>query len=50
MPFVSVAQEEYMKINLPDLWKKWISKYGHAPGYKRRKSSTARKRKNRRKK
>lgn len=34
MPFVSASQEIYLQINHPDIWKKWRSKYGDAPGYK----------------
>ena len=29
MPFKSCKQEAYMKANHPDLWKKWVRKYGH---------------------
>ncbi len=33
MPFKSVKQELYLKKNETALWKKWVAKYGHAPGY-----------------
>jgi len=33
MPFKSVKQERYMQINRPALWKRWVKKYGHHPGY-----------------
>lgn len=29
MPFSTAQQEIYMMINLPDLWKEWVKKYGH---------------------
>ena len=28
MPFASVKQRTWMKINRPDLYKKWVKKYG----------------------
>lgn len=33
MPFKSVKQELAMRINAPKVWKAWVKKYGHAPGY-----------------
>jgi SRSO17 transposase len=33
MPFKSVKQELYLRKNEPKLWKEWVRKYGHAPGY-----------------
>jgi len=33
MPFKSVKQEMAMKINAPAVWRKWVKRYGHAPGY-----------------
>jgi hypothetical protein len=48
--FQSASQEIYMAINMPDLWKRWVKKYGHAAGYqallrkkKRKKGSVAKK-------
>lgn len=34
MPFISARQEMYMMINTPGLWKEWVAKYGHHPGFK----------------
>lgn len=34
MPFVSAKQEMYMKIRMPKIWKKWVTKYGHHPKFK----------------
>lgn len=36
MPFKSKKQEKYMQINQPDLWKKWVKKYGHFKARKRK--------------
>jgi len=33
MPWASASQEVYMQINQPDIWKSWVKKYGHHPGY-----------------
>jgi hypothetical protein len=33
MPFVSAAQEFALKKNAPEVWKKWVKKYGHHPAY-----------------
>jgi len=33
MPFKSLKQELFMRKNNPSLWKEWVRKYGHAPGY-----------------
>jgi len=33
MPFKSAKQEIAMKINSPVVWKRWVKKYGHHPGY-----------------
>lgn len=33
MPFANVRQEMAMKINAPDVWKKWVRLYGHASGW-----------------
>ena len=55
MPFKSVKQELAMKINAPDVWRKWVKKYGHAPGYSQamkknaNKAARTRKRQRRRK-
>jgi len=43
VPFKSVRQELYMRINNPKLWRSWVLKYGHAKGYKAKISSMARK-------
>jgi len=47
MPFESVKQELWMKINKPELWKRWVERYGHHPGLKKymeqKKQSKARK-------
>jgi len=34
MPFASAKQEMYMKIRMPTIWKRWVKKYGHHPGFK----------------
>ena len=34
MPFKSVKQEQWMQINKPTMWKKWVAESGHARGYK----------------
>jgi hypothetical protein len=51
MPFASAEQEYYLKMNHPDIWRRWVKKYGHAPGYKKklrqRKRNTSTKRKKR---
>jgi len=33
VPFKNAAQEMALKINDPTLWKRWVKKYGHAPGW-----------------
>lgn len=43
MPFKTAKQEMAMKINAPDVWKKWVRKYGHAPGWKAYQSKMAKK-------
>jgi hypothetical protein len=57
MPFQSAKQELHMKINHPKIYRKWLKKYGHHPGYyelmrrkKRRKKKRKRKISKRRKK
>lgn len=32
MPFKSKAQEAYMRINHPKIYKDWVEKYGHYKG------------------
>lgn len=32
MPFKSHAQEAYMKHNHPEVYEKWVKKYGHYKG------------------
>lgn len=34
MPFKSFAHESYMKHNEPEIYEKWIKKYGHYKGKK----------------
>jgi len=34
MPFLSPEQQVWMAINMPDLYKKWIAKYGSHPEFK----------------
>ena len=34
MPFKSAAQERALFAKNPDLARKWVHKYGHAPGFK----------------
>lgn len=43
MPFKSAKQEIAMKINAPDVWRKWVKKYGHHPGYQSAVKSSAKK-------
>lgn len=43
MPFANAKQEMAMKINAPDVWKRWVKKYGHAPGFKELERKAARK-------
>jgi hypothetical protein len=33
MPFKSAKQEMAMKIRSPKVWREWVKKYGHHPGY-----------------
>lgn len=33
MPFKTAEQEIAMQINAPKVWKRWVKKYGHHPGY-----------------
>lgn len=33
MPFKSVKQELYMRKNTPKVWRDWVKRYGHHPGY-----------------
>ena len=33
MPFKTLKQELYLRRREPKLWKEWVSRYGHAPGY-----------------
>jgi len=28
MPFQSKEQEDFMRINLPKIWREWVKKYG----------------------
>ena len=55
MPFASAKQEFYMMKNHPDLWREWVDKYGHHPGFKsylsklrRRKKTTSKRKKSKR--
>lgn len=48
MPFKSRDQEIWMRINKPELYKKWVAKYGHFKKSKRKKKKGVR-RKSRRK-
>lgn len=34
MPFESAKQEHWMRINQPAIYKRWVKKYGHYPGFK----------------
>lgn len=43
MPFKSLKQELYLRMNDPKLWKEWVKKYGHAPGYQAYVKKTAKK-------
>ena len=43
MPFKSAAQEQAMMINAPKVWKEWVNKYGHHPGFKAQLSKSAKK-------
>lgn len=43
MPFKSVKQEMYLRRNNPALWREWVKKYGHAPGYQAAVNRTAKK-------
>lgn len=43
MPFKNAKHEMALKINAPDVWKKWVKKYGHAPGFKELKKKAGRK-------
>jgi len=36
MPFKTVEQELAMRRNAPDVWRTWVMKYGHHPGYEKR--------------
>lgn len=55
MPFKSAKQELWMRRNKPAMWREWVRKYGHAPGYQAavkraaKKSAATRKRKGGRK-
>jgi hypothetical protein len=33
MPFQSVKQELWMRRNQPGVWRDWVRRYGHHPGY-----------------
>jgi hypothetical protein len=54
MPFESAKQELWMRKKQPEIWRKWVKRYGHHPGYsaavKRsaKKAAKTRKRKGRR--
>ena len=55
MPFISAKQELFLYINQPDIWKEWVKKYGHAPGFhallaKNKRKLGAKKRKEKRRK
>jgi hypothetical protein len=57
MPFSSPQQELFLKINHPDLWRKWYNEHGHAKGYKeylrknkRRKKVTSKQKQSKRRK
>jgi hypothetical protein len=43
MPFKSVKQEMWMRRNKTKIWKEWVRKYGHAPGYQAAVNRTAKK-------
>jgi hypothetical protein len=34
VPFGTAKQEHWMKINQHTIWKRWVKKYGHHPGFK----------------
>ena len=44
MPFKSYEQEWYLRLNHPDIWKRWAEKYGSYTG-----SKQSRRKKNKRK-
>ena len=50
MPFKSAEQEMAMKINAPAVWKEWVKKYGHHPGFKTLEHNAAKKAANTKKK
>ena len=51
MPFKNPAQEAAMWANAPDVARKWVHEYGHAPGYDEyRKNHPTNKKKRRKKK
>jgi len=33
IPFKSAAQEYYLQINFPEIYRKWVREYGHHPDY-----------------
>ena len=39
MPFESKKQELWMRINKPQMYKEWVSKYGHYKGNAPKKKS-----------
>ena len=43
MPFKTAAQEYAMMINAADVWREWVRKYGHAPGWTDYKKKAAKK-------
>jgi len=50
MPLHSARQEVAMMINSPEVWRKWVRKYGHYPGFKASLRKNKRRSKKRRKK
>jgi len=55
MPFVSAKMELWMLINQPEIWREWVRRYGHAPGFhvllaKNKRKLGAKKRKEKRRK
>ena len=45
MPFTSYEQESYLKHNHPEIYKRWLEKYGHFRGKKKKKKSKRKKKK-----
>jgi hypothetical protein len=50
VPFASPEQEIWMREHLPEIYRRWLKKYGHAPGFNKKMRQSKRRTRGKRKK